>query len=86
MVEPGKIARISRATPAVHRDLAVPRLAESSDLMRWTELGGEPLEAEMENVVKDGHRLFAMAVQSCVPDTTAAAILSRTWIWTAPTR
>jgi hypothetical protein len=34
-----------------------------------------PLEAELNLMVEDGHRLFAAAVQSCVPDPAANAFL-----------
>jgi hypothetical protein len=52
-----------------------------SDVLRWAELAGQPLEGELANAVEDSRRLFAAVVQSCVPDAAAEVILERTGRW-----
>jgi anti-sigma factor RsiW len=63
-----------------------PWLTGPSEVWRWAELAGQPLEGELANAVDDGRRLFAAAVQSVVPDAAAEAILAHTDHWMSPAR
>ena len=60
---------------------AAPWLVDSTQMLRWAELAGQPLQGELENAVDDGRRLFAVAVYSVVPDAAADVILAHADRW-----
>ncbi|MCL4181726.1 MAG: hypothetical protein KJ072_28825 [Verrucomicrobia bacterium] len=60
---------------------AAPWLVDSTRVLRWAELAGQPLQGELENAVDDGRRLLAVAVYSVVPDAAADVILAHADSW-----
>jgi predicted anti-sigma-YlaC factor YlaD len=57
---------------------AWPEGAALGDPQRWTAALQQPLEGELALAVEDGHRLFASAIRSCLPEPTAAAVVAQT--------
>ena len=71
----------SRVEPTVYLGAGTSWPSGPSDVWRWAELAGQPLEGELANAVEDSRRLFAAVVQSCVPDPAAEVILAQTESW-----